>query len=47
MLDEAAERIVRLAEPFAPFPAELKQQADILVITRTWRFYNDSTMDTH
>jgi protein TonB len=47
VLDEAAERIVRLAEPFAPFPAELKQQADILVITRTWRFYNDSTMDTH
>jgi protein TonB len=46
VLDEAAERIVRLAAPFAPFPDELKQQADILVITRTWRFYNDYRLET-
>lgn len=38
VLDEAAQRIVRLAAPFAPFPDELKQEADVLVITRTWRF---------
>lgn len=46
VLDEAAERIVRLAAPFAPFPDELKQEADVLVITRTWRFYNNYRLET-
>jgi protein TonB len=45
VLDEAAERIVRLAEPFAPFPDEIKQQADELVIIRTWRFYNNARLE--
>ncbi|MFO7189850.1 MAG: energy transducer TonB [Pseudomonadota bacterium] len=47
ILDAAAEKIVRLAEPFAPFPPEIRRDTDILVITRTWTFapgdrlYND------
>ena len=42
VLDDAAKRIVRLAAPFAPFPQGLREQADVLVITRTWKFFNDS-----
>ena len=38
ILDEAAKRIVRLAQPFAPFPAKLRQKADQIVIVRTWKF---------
>lgn len=38
LLDEAARRIVRLAQPFEPFPAELKKNADQIVIVRTWDF---------
>jgi protein TonB len=36
-LDEGAQRIVRLAEPFAPLP-ESREGVDILHITRTWQF---------
>jgi protein TonB len=46
MLDDAAQRIVRLAAPFAPFPEELKQQADVLVITRAFCFAIDNRMET-
>jgi len=42
VLDDAAVRIVRLAAPFAAFPKELAAQTDVLVITRTWTFYNES-----
>lgn len=38
VLDEAAKRILRMAEPFAPFSEELKKRADQLVIIRTWDF---------
>ena len=38
VLDEAAMNIVRLAAPFAPFPPGLKEEVDILDITRTWQF---------
>ena len=38
LLDEAALRIVRLSAPFAPLPAEMNEQVDILTITRTWQF---------
>jgi protein TonB len=38
ILDRAAERIVRMASPFANFPANIKRDTDILVITRTWTF---------
>lgn len=42
VLDEAALRIVRLAAPFSPFPVELANQADEIVITRTWKFYDEA-----
>jgi protein TonB len=38
ILDRAAERIVRMASPYADFPANIKRDTDILVITRTWTF---------
>jgi len=38
VLDEAAIKIVRMAAPFAPFPAELRASADKLEIIRTWQF---------
>jgi len=42
LLDDAAIRIVRLAAPFAPFPAEIREEVQILDITRTWQFkHND------
>jgi protein TonB len=37
VLDDAAIRIVRLAEPFPPLP-ETKETVDELYITRTWQF---------
>ena len=37
MLDEAALRIVRLSEPFAPLP-KTQEDIDILHVTRTWQF---------
>ncbi len=38
ILDEAARRILRMAEPFPAFPDELKERADQIVIIRTWDF---------
>ena len=38
VLDEAAIKLVRMASPFAPFPAELKATTDKLEIIRTWHF---------
>lgn len=38
ILDRAAERIVKMASPFAGFPANIRRDTDILVITRTWTF---------
>ncbi len=38
VLDQAAIRIVRLCAPFAPFPADIRKDTDILHITRTWQF---------
>ena len=38
VLDEAAQRIVQMASPFAPFPPEIRRDTDILEITRTWYF---------
>ncbi len=40
-LDEAAQRIVRLAAPFAPFPPDLSAELAVLDITRTWKFQAD------
>ena len=38
VLDEAAIKIVRMAAPYAPFPAELRATTDRLEIIRTWQF---------
>ena len=38
VLDAAVERIVMLASPFKPFPANVRREADILHITRNWSF---------
>ncbi|MDH3219107.1 MAG: energy transducer TonB [Gammaproteobacteria bacterium] len=38
VLDEAAKRILRMAQPFPPFSEELKERADQIVIIRTWDF---------
>ena len=37
-LDRAAQRIVRLGAPYAPFPPQLRRQYDVLYIARPWRF---------
>ena len=38
VLDRAAFRIVQMAAPFAAFPADIRKDTDLLVITRTWYF---------
>jgi periplasmic protein TonB len=38
ILDRAAERIVKMASPYANFPGNIRLDTDILVITRTWTF---------
>ncbi|MBI4289899.1 MAG: TonB family protein [Betaproteobacteria bacterium] len=38
ILDAAAERIVRMGAPYSGFPQNIRQDTDILVITRTWHF---------
>lgn len=43
VLDDAAVRIVELAAPYAPLPADIRAETDILHITRTWKF-RDSTL---
>ena len=44
LLDDAAVRIVKLAAPFAPFPADIRAEADMLDITRTWQFLSGNTL---
>jgi len=38
VLDDAAQRIVELAAPYARFPESIRKETDILHIQRTWRF---------
>jgi len=38
ILDAAALRIVNLAAPFSPFPADIAKDTDVISITRTWVF---------
>ena len=42
ILDDAALRIVHLAAPFAPFPKDIRDEVDIIHITRTWTFTRDN-----
>lgn len=44
LLDDAAVRIVRMSAPFAPFPPEIRQEVDVLDITRTWQFLDGDTL---
>ncbi|MBE9567884.1 MAG: energy transducer TonB [Proteobacteria bacterium] len=46
LLDDAAKRIVRLAAPFPAFPKKLRHEADVIHITRSWEFLNDSSLRT-
>ena len=41
-LDEAAKKIVRMSAPFPPLPLELRKEVDVLVITRVWKFSDES-----
>ena len=41
LIDDAAVRIVHLAAPFAAFPPDIREETNIIHITRTWKF-NDS-----
>jgi protein TonB len=43
-LDEGAIRIVKLAEPFAKFPDDIRKDTDILHIIRTWQFQSDNRL---
>ena len=45
ILDQAALRIVRMGEPYGQFPPSMRKDTDILAITRTWTFSND-TLET-
>lgn len=46
LLDAAAMRIVRLAAPYAPLPANIARDVDILTITRTWSFTPSDTLQS-
>ena len=46
ILDDAAKRIVKLAAPYSPFPDKLKQEADVIHITRSWEFINNGQFKT-
>lgn len=47
LLDQAAVEIVSLAAPFEPFPEELRAEADILEIIRTWRFHEGNALTSY
>jgi len=46
VLDDAAKRIVKLAAPFSVFPKKLRNEADVIHITRSWEFLNNSRIRT-
>ena len=46
ILDDAAVRIVRMSAPFSPFPEEIRKEADVLDITRTWQFLRSGQLGT-
>jgi periplasmic protein TonB len=45
-LDEAAKRIVRMSGPFPALPSDLLKELNVLVITRKWKFSDESGMTT-
>ncbi|MDD5180226.1 MAG: energy transducer TonB [Gallionellaceae bacterium] len=46
ILDAAAQRIVKLASPFAPLPPDIRRDTDILSITRTWTFTQTERLES-
>jgi len=46
LLDAAAVRIVKLAAPYAPFPADIRKDTDILSIVRTWTFTTNDHLES-
>ena len=46
ILDAAAQRIVKLASPFSPLPADIRRDTDILSITRTWTFTQSDKLES-
>ncbi len=46
ILDAAAQRIVKLAAPFAPLPPDIRKDTDILSITRTWTFTQTDKLES-
>lgn len=46
VLDDAAVRIVELAAPYAAFPPDIRNEVDVLHITRTWKFKDESGFST-
>jgi TonB family C-terminal domain len=44
ILDAAARKVLDLAAPFAPFPADIRRDTDILYITRTWSFTREGEL---
>ncbi len=46
-LDQAAQQIVRLGAPYAPFPPQLRQRYDVLRIARPWRFDAGGRIQSH
>ena len=46
-IDEAAVRIVNLASPFPPFSPDIRKEADVLHITRTWEFSTSHRLRSH
>lgn len=47
LLDEAAQRIVQLAAPYAAFPEAIRRDTDIIEITRTWSFTGADQFQTN
>lgn len=45
VLDEGAVRIVKMAAPYAPLPASLSKDTDVLHIIRTWLFESGSSLE--
>jgi protein TonB len=46
LLDDAAIHIVTMAAPYAAFPPDIRKDADIIEITRTWTFTNADQLRT-
>lgn len=46
VLDQSARHIIDLAGPFAPLPREIRDEVNVLVITRTWRFDSNFQLTT-